>query len=286
MLPGISDHTSIASIDILCHPSRQKSVPRTIHLWARANLDLVKQTLNDKIISFCEKFQEHSVENQWLEFKTIVKSTMDRIPSKKIPQRFNQPWFTRKCNKLSKRKKRLYKRAKRTNMNTDWERFKTALKDCKKECKAAHDKYLSENIFNEEENQKKFYSYVKSKRQDNVSVSALKVNGSYVIDDVKKANVLNNQYSSVFSKPDNNIPEIKTPEVRETIPDIIISTDGVKSLLHRVNPTKAAGPDDISSRFLHEFSNELAPALTLIFSTSYTSGKLPDDWLHARVSPI
>lgn len=123
----------------------------------------------------------------------------------------------------------------------------------------------TENIFNEEANRKKFYSYVKSKRQVNVSVSALKVNGSYVVDDVKKANVLNNQYSSVFSKPDNNIPEIKTPEIGETIPDIIIPTDGVKSLLDRVNPTKATGPDDITSRFLHEFSNELAPALTLIF---------------------
>lgn len=138
-LPGISDHTSIASIDILCHPCRQKPVSCTIHLWAKANLDLVKQTLNDKIISFCEKFQEHSVENQWLEFKTIVKYTMDGIPSKKISPRFNQPWFTRECNKLSKRKKRLYKSAIRTNMNTDRERFKAAFKKCKNECKAAHD---------------------------------------------------------------------------------------------------------------------------------------------------
>ena len=43
------------------------------------------------------------------------------------------------------------------NMSTDWERHNTTFKEYKKECKAAHDKYLNDNVFNDEANAKKFY---------------------------------------------------------------------------------------------------------------------------------
>ena len=286
-LPGISDHTSIASIDILCHPRRIKSTPRTIYLWGRANVKQLKESLAEKVNSFCENSINDPVENQWSEFKDIVKSTMEEIPSKLSSPRFNQPWFSRKCNRLSKKTKRTYRRAKRTRMCTDWERYKSAFKDYKKECKAAHDKFLQEKVFHDEANPKKFYSYIKSKRQDSTSVSALKNdNGVFVIDDSAKANILNQQYCSVFSVPDKNNPKIETTEIKDKMPDITISSNGIESLLNRIKPNKAPGPDDIASRFLREFSNELTPALKIIFSTSLDKGELPKDWLHARISPV
>ena len=54
-------------------------------------------------------------------------------------------------------------------------------------------------------------------------------------------------------------------------------------LLSWIKPTKAPGPDDITSRFLQEFSKEITSALKLIFSTSFDSEELPQD---ARVSPV
>ena len=99
-------------------------------------------------------------------------------------------------------------------MGTDWERHNTTFKEYKKECKAAHDKYLNDNGFNDEANPKKFYTYVKNKRKDYVSVSTLKVNGCFIIDDCQKANALNDQYCSVFSTSDEITPPINTPEVK------------------------------------------------------------------------
>ena len=49
------------------------------------------------------------------------------------------------------------------------------------------------------------------------------------------------------------------------MPDIIVSPEGVQALLSRFKPTKAPGPDDITSRFLQEFSKEITPAHKLIF---------------------
>ena len=82
---------------------------------------------------------------------------MNEIPSKIMSSRFNQLWFTRNCNRLSKRMKRLKNRVKRKNMSTDWKRYNTAFKEYKKECKIAHNKYLNDNVFNDEANAKKFY---------------------------------------------------------------------------------------------------------------------------------
>ena len=39
-------------------------------------------------------------------------------------------------------------------MRTDWDRYNNALKDYRKECKTAHDRYLNEKIFSEDANNK------------------------------------------------------------------------------------------------------------------------------------
>ena len=98
-----------------------------------------------------------------------------------------------------------------------------------------------------------------------MSVSTLKVNGRFIIDDCQKANALNDQFCSVFSTPDDITPPINTPEVKEAMPDIVVSQEGVQALLSRIKSTKAPGLDDITSRFLQEFSKEITPAHKLIF---------------------
>ena len=70
------------------------------------------------------------------------------------------------------------------------------------------------------------------------------------------------------------------------MPDIVVSKEGVHALLSRIKPSKAPGPDNITSRFLQEFSKELALALHLIYTNSLNKADLPKDWLHARLSPV
>ena len=77
------------------------------------------------------------------------------------------------------------------------------------------------------------------------------------------------QYCSVFSTPDDITPSINTPEVKEAMPHIVVSPEGVQALFSRIKPTKEPGPDDITLRFLQEFSKEITQALKL--STSLNS---------------
>lgn len=102
-----------------------------------------------------------------------------------------------------------------------------------------------------------------------------------------KANIFNSFFQSVFNKfspadaPDPNA----VPVTDSVISDLSCSPDDVASVLRQLDPTKACGPDGISSRILKNCAHELAPSLTKRFNHSLTLGSLPSDWKQANVVP-
>ena len=70
------------------------------------------------------------------------------------------------------------------------------------------------------------------------------------------------------------------------MPNINITVNGVSKQLSKLNPGKAAGPDNFTSRILKELHSEVAPMLSDIFNSSLREGKVPDDWRNASVSPV
>ena len=71
-----------------------------------------------------------------------------------------------------------------------------------------------------------------------------------------------------------------------TMPDIVVTENGITKLLANLNPHKAAGPDNIMPRVLKELAIEISPILTLIFNQSYQSREFPSIWRTAHVCPI
>ena len=70
------------------------------------------------------------------------------------------------------------------------------------------------------------------------------------------------------------------------MPDISIAAEGIDKLLKGLSPHKAAGPDKFKPIVLQTLHKELAPILQLIFQRSKDTGKIPDIWKEANVSPI
>ena len=134
--------------------------------------------------------------------------------------------------------------------------------------------------------QKRFWHYVKSLKKDASGVSPLKVNGHLYSDNKDKANILNQQYQSVFTK--ENPTEIPSPSGKRfpSMPEISVSCPGVEKLLRQLNPNKAPGPDSIPARVLKECSNELAPLITILFNKSLLEGKIPEDWKEANITAV
>jgi len=59
---------------------------------------------------------------------------------------------------------------------------------------------------------------------------------------------------------------------------ITISCHGVQKLLESLDSSKAPRPDSIPTKVLKVCAKEVSPILTVIFTQSLATGKLPDDW--------
>ena len=110
--------------------------------------------------------------------------------------------------------------------------------------------------------------------------------GTLHSDPAKKASLLNNQFTSVFTAEDvDNTPDLG-PSPHPEVPHFNIGSTGVQKLLENIKPHKATGPDDIPARLLKEGARELAPALSLLFQATIQQGRIPHDWESAHVVPI
>ena len=103
---------------------------------------------------------------------------------------------------MCRRKARLYKHAKKSKQ---WMEFKQYQKLCKKEFKQAEIDYINKTIQDgfENNNCKPFWRYIKAKKQDNIGVSPLKRKGNLFSEGKEKAQILVEQFYSVFSKKGN-----------------------------------------------------------------------------------
>ena len=103
---------------------------------------------------------------------------------------------------MLKKKQRLYKQARKSNK---WTNYRTFQKECKRHLRKAEWDYVSTNIIDGlNNNTKPFWKYVKSKRQESRGIAPLKKGTNLISDSKGKAELLLNQFKSVFTKPTNN----------------------------------------------------------------------------------
>ena len=219
--------------------------------------------------------------------RILVTTSMELVPTKFTSSRFSQPWVTRSCKQHSRRKKRAYNRAKRTRSQNERNILKTLTKESRKVYKSAYNNYIRECICPDlKNNPKRFFSFIKSRKCENIGVSPLRDNKGKVHKGSKeKANILNTQFTSAFSNDDTITPSM-TSTRSMSMPEIIISINGVKKHLEKINPHKASGPDMVSARFLREVATQISPALTLLFNASILQSIIPTDWKDALINPI
>ena len=108
---------------------------------------------------------------------------------------------------------------------------------------------------------------MKASRTYNIRVAAIKNNSILFHDSKTKAELLDDQFMSVFAMDDDTdylltISHHKYPNIE----NIAIGIEGVEKLLSNINIHKASGPDKIPN-VLKTYSKEISPALASIFST-------------------
>ena len=291
---GMSDHDAVI-FDINLKPSTNRKQPRKVFIFKKGNMEVVRNDLKQRFDKYIEtEALSNSVDVNYYYFKSTINEVMKKnIPQKNINGRWNVPWLTNSIKRMTRKKQRLYNKARRTDNPSDWKKFKEMRKCIKKQLTIAHNEYVSDLLTapeksrsNKEVPSKRFWSYIKSKKTHDVGIPPLKDNGADVNDNYGKANLLSNQFKSVFTKENlDNIPSLG-PSPYPDVPSTVFTIPGILKLLNNVNPKKANGPDLIPCRILKEAAMEIAPFLKLLFTQSMESGTVPKDWLKANITPV
>jgi len=193
----------------------------------------------------------------WNSFKWECHSCLDQIPYKTLSQSPRHPWINTQIRHLSSKKKQPYNKALNSCLESDWKAYKQLKKQVQRECRKAHNTYASNS--NNLSGNKSFWSYITFKRNDQCEIPTLEKDNQIFSDSLDKANVLNKHFSSVFTKSQRNISLEGRPY--PDITPLIIEANGIKRLLHNLDPHKVQGPDGIPPRFLQETSESIAPVL-------------------------
>ena len=209
------------------------------------------------------------------------------IPSRWTTLRYNLPWFNHSLKSLARRKQRLYNKAKTSGKQNDWKALRVSSKLMHRRLKEARNAYISDYLGEAiEENPQRFWSYINQLKKEEPGIADFEINGSIIRDNKSKADIVNNQFSSVFTQEDlSNIPDIGYHRI-PAIDSLSITTNGVAKQLSLLKTNKASGPDAISLWFLKEHAAEIAPILTNISQDSIESGTVPSRWKSANACGV
>jgi len=290
VIPGFSDHC-IPFVDMLSSVRLNQKAKRTIYLFDKANWFEIK----NGILDFGSKINSSNVASNVQSLWDAFKSKLDELVTKHVPTKVlsgkqHLPWLNAKVRKLMKKRDRLYCKNKKRKSSSISDKLKKIKKLIQKETRQAYWNHMNNIICDPTENKhgttKRFWGFIKSLRNDSCGVAPLRDKGILKSNADDKAEILNKQFTSVFTKGDNPYMPDLGDSPYPSMPDIQVTETGVRKLLMNLNIHKAAGPDGIRPRLLKECATEIAPIFTKLFNISLTSGTVPSEWTQALVTPI
>ena len=259
--PGMSDH-DIVLFNIRVKPKRSSRPPHKVYLYDKADLETFRQDVSNTVTEFFAHCLDRSLEENWAFFKdTLTKAVDKHIPSKMTKAKSSLPWISRAIKRQMRRRDHLHKKARRSSDKTSpaWSAYRHQRNKVVKLLKTSHNRYLNQEIGGSlKDNPKRFWSYIKHSRTENMGIPTLRQGDSIFISAKDKADLLNKHFESVFTRDNGSLPTSTSTSTYcanfLNIGDILFDESGVQKLLANLNVSKSSGPDGISPRCLQVLS--------------------------------
>ncbi|MCG8033360.1 MAG: reverse transcriptase family protein, partial [Candidatus Thiodiazotropha taylori] len=284
-------HCPIYGILNFCKP-RQKAFSRRIWKYEQGNYQLLRQKALE---TDWNSLQHNNIniyaQNITKEILTIAESC---IPNKTVTIRpSDPPWITTAIKRYIRKRKRAYRRARLTNEDRHWTKFRhlrNTVTSMIRESKRSYKQSLSDKLKSGALSSKQWWSVLKYfLSQNNPScIPPLEKDGIVYSDETDKANLLNDFFrdQTLLNDKDAVLPYIVPYTVQTPLQDIVLAPNEVKEILKSLPTGKASGPDGISNRVLKELSSELSAPLSSFFNRSFHIGEVPDTFKVAHVTPV
>ena len=270
----------------------QEQVKVKKYLINKGNFEAINKQLSTIDWDQVFKDSEENIDEAWRKVSSEIKKARDdHIPTitvnsnskSKKPKVLNNSTLH-----LIREKRWLYKRYKKYPNRTNYQLYCVSRSNVNYQLRKQRRLQETKIANNMKGNPKQFYQYVSSKTSKKDPIPDLENNGIKTTTDEEKSTLLNDYFSSVFTKENQeNIPNFKKRiEDSKDITTAKVSQDEMRKLLEKLKPDKSPGTDEIHPRLLKECAQSLDKPLTLLFELSMRVAKIPSEWKVAEVRPI
>lgn len=283
-LPGLSDHA-------LLHFDLQLSAPHVlrhakyIRDYGKADFTSINNELCLFLDDYTKDFDLRSVEANWTLFKeTVTRLTNTYIPLRTLRSTTNSPWFTATHRRLSNKKKRLFRSAKRSGCVLRWEAYQCAAEAYKSAVDEAKRNFCANTLPKMlTENPKKFWNIINP--DDKLLIKLMYSDGTPIPIHIC-ASVLNDTFVKSFSCASISTNPDLPPTFFLPMDPIIIDSEGITALIENLKLSSSSGVDGVNSKFLKNTKIYSSIILSMLFHQSLLHGCLPEDWKVGKVIPL
>ena len=268
-----------------------KTYKRHIWLYDRGDYNQFRHKLSQ--VNCDQVFVSNNV-NECAEKITdsIINAAKESIPNKTVTIRPSEPqWINSQIKREIRKRKRLFRNAKRKNTYAHWNKFKQKrnevailIRDAKKQYK---DK-LANDLINSNNNSRRWHKLVSqiiNPQSNEQSIPFLKTDENIIESNYEIAEALNIFFIEQSTVDDTNVPlpEFHPPNY-DVLENILIPEDDVKEAISLLKPNKAPGPDLISPRLYKEGAEQLIPYLRKLFNLSLAVKQFPSSWKRSNLT--
>ena len=288
---GRSDH-DVIRFSFNCYLDYSK--PQEKFIYSKADFVAMRNRLAEE--GWCEDFitsaGNKSIEQLWESLKTMLMKMRSEFVPKKLCSSTPQ-WKDIGGFPIDQGTKNAIKEKQATHRQ--WiasqrrgdpvlarSRFRKASNKAKKlirQCKRRYELSIAELS---KTNPKLFFAHVRGRLKTKEGVAPLLEDptnkSSMKFLDGEKANILQEQFSSVYtSEPDSEAP-FMSRRTTATIDNILVTAEMVEEEISKTKIDKSCGPDEIHPKMLKELVSSIALPISILLNRTIQEGKIPQDW--------
>lgn len=256
--------------------------------YQKGDYERLRQILG--VVNWKNIFRDRSAQEMWDAFKEKLEEIVVQcIPYRAIRKRNRKPvWWTQEIGRKIREKKSAFSKLQCSGEEEDLIGYRQVRDELNRIIRKSKRESEIKLARTGSKDPKTLFSYYKiSDKANQDRIGPLQKDGVVVEKDEDMVELLNKQFSSVFTREklgDFGLGNISSSF--EVLENINIEPEVIRKHILDLKVGKATGPDEIHARVLKEGIDSVTEALTLIFTRSLRFVEIPQDWKLANVVPI